>query len=103
MIKHEIKAEILNSESLKNLIERAYFINGDSGKIMGNENYLSLDKEIDSDLATVLTGLHKSTIKAICPELIDGSIRLMVEETEGEIRLYPISIYCIKEERYTFY
>ncbi len=103
MIKHEIKVEILNSGSLIDLIDRAYFIEGDSGKIKGNQNYLSLDREMDPELAKVLTGLHKSTIKVICPEVIDGSIRLMVEETEGEIRLYPISIYCIKEDRYTFY
>ncbi len=103
MIKHEIKVEILNSESLKDLIERAYFVEGDSGKIKGNQNYMKLDDEKDTEMAKVLTGLHKSTIKVICPEVIDGSIRLMVEETEGEIRLYPISIYCIKEDRYTFY
>ena len=103
MIKHEIKVEILNSESLKELIERAYFVEGDSGKIKGNQNYMKLDYEKDTEMSKVLTGLHKSTIKVICPEVIDGSIRLMVEEAEGEIRLYPISIYCIKEDRYTFY
>jgi hypothetical protein len=103
MIKHEIKVEILNSESLKELIERAYFVEGDSGKIKGNQNYMKLDDEKDTEMSKVLTGLHKSTIKVICPEVIDGSIRLMVEEAEGEIRLYPISIYCIKEDRYTFY
>jgi hypothetical protein len=31
-------------------------------------------------------------------------MRFIVEENEDEIKLYPISIYCIKEEdKYSFY
>jgi len=53
---------------------------------------------------TIFKGLNSATAKITNEEVIDGTMRFMIDETSGEIRLYPISIYCIQEEeRYIFY
>jgi len=103
MIKHEIKVEFSNSEALKNLIQKAYFEEGYMGKIMGKENYIKVDETIDDVAYTIFKGLNSVTAK-ITNEIIDGAMRFMIDETQGEVRLYPISIYCIQEEdKYIFY
>ena len=103
MIKHEIKVEFSNTEALKNLINKAYFEEGYMGKIMGKENYIKVDEETDDVSYTIFKGLNSVTAK-ITNEIIDGAMRFMIDETQGEVRLYPISIYCIQEEdRYIFY
>ena len=103
MIKHEIKVEFSNSEALKNLIQKAYFEEGYMGKIMGKENYIKVDESVDDIAYTIFKGLNGITAK-ITNEIVDGAMRFMVDETQGELRLYPISIYCIQEEeRYIFY
>ena len=103
MSKHEIKVEYSNSEALKNIIEKAYFQEGYMGKIMSKENFIKVD-ESDDITYTIFKGLNSVTAKITNEEIIDGAMRFMVDETQGELRLYPISIYCIKEEnRYIFY
>jgi hypothetical protein len=101
MVKHEIKVEFNNSEVIENLIVKSYFEEGLKGKILGKKNFLRID-ESDEINYTIFKGLNNATVK-ITNEIIDGSMRFMVDETEGEVRLYPISIYCVKEEKYTFY
>lgn len=103
MVKHEIKVEIKNMESLKRLIESAYVINGDKGTIGGNRHLLTVCPEYDKDLHSTLTGLHMSTVKVYNNDIVDGTIRFMVFEEGDSITLTPISIYCIKEERYIFF
>lgn len=103
MIKHEIKVEFSNSEILKSLINKAYFEEGYMGKIMGKENYIKVDETIDDVAYTIFKGLNNVTAK-ITNEIIDGAMRFMIDETQGEVRLYPISVYCIEEDgRYIFY
>jgi hypothetical protein len=102
MIKHEIKVEFSNTEAIRSLIEKAYFEEGYMGKIMGKNHFIKVDESNDVDY-TIFKGLNSVTAK-ITNEAIDGAMRFMIDETQGEIRLYPISIYCIKEEdRYIFY
>ena len=104
MIKHEIKVEFSNSEALKTLISKAYFEQGQMGKIMGKENFIKVDETTDEVAYTIFKGLNSATAKITNEEVIDGTMRFMIDETQGEIRLYPISIYCIQEEeRYIFY
>ena len=56
------------------------------------------------ELIDKLSILHVKQTKITNEEVIDGAMRFMIDETQGEIRLYPISIYCIKEEdKYIFY
>ncbi len=102
MIKHEIKVEFSNTDAIRSLIEKAYFEEGYMGKIMGKNHFIKVDESNDVDY-TIFKGLNSVTAK-ITNEAIDGAMRFMIDETQGEIRLYPISIYCIKEEdRYIFY
>lgn len=103
MVKHEIKVELNKTEEIKKIIELAYFEEGFSGKILGKKHHITITKEDDVNW-TIFNGLHNATVKVINEEVIDGTMRFVVDETEGEVRLYPISIYCIKEEeRYIFY
>lgn len=102
MVKHEIKVELKNSDSLKTIIEKSYFEEGNLGKILGKKNYLTIDESDDVNYV-IFKGLNNATVK-ITNEIIDGSLRFLVDETQGDIRLYPISIYCLKEEtKYSFY
>ncbi len=100
-MKHEIKVEFLHSEILRELIEKAYFESGTMGKISGKNHFLKVN-ESDEILYTTLKGLNNATIKII-NDIIDGSMRFLVDEIENEIRIYAVSIFCIKEDKYTFY
>jgi len=103
MVKHEIKIELNKSTELVKLIEKAYFEEGLSGKILGKEHYLTIEKEDDINW-TIFNGLNNATVKILNSDIIDGTMRFVVDESQGDLRLYPISIYCIKEDdRYIFY
>ena len=101
MIKHEIKVELSDSNSIQELIEKTYFEEGYRGKIVGKKHYLTIEEEDDINY-TIFKGLNNATVK-VMNDIIDGNMRFIVDESNGDIRLYPISIYCIKEERYSFY
>ena len=101
MVKHEIKVELSDSTSIQEIIEKAYFEEGQMGKILGKKYYLTID-ESDEINHTIFKGLNNATVK-ITNEIIDGSMRFMIDETEGDVRLYPISVYCVKEQKYSFY
>lgn len=103
MVKHEIKVEMKSTQALSELIERAYEIADGKGTIRGNRHALEVCPDVDAELHGILTGLHMSTVKVINNEIIEGNLRFMVfEEGEG-ITLTPISIYCLKEEKYIFF
>ena len=101
-MKHEIKVEFSDSKSLEKLIEKAYFEKGLKGKISGKEHFLKIE-ESDDVLHTVFKGLNNATVKITNDDVIEGSLRFMIDETSGDVRIYPISIYCVKEDRYSFY
>ena len=101
MVKHEIKVELSDSTSIQEIIENAYFEEGQMGKILGKKHYLTID-ESDEVNYTIFKGLNNATVK-ITNEIIDGSMRFIIDETEGDVRLYPISVYCVKEQKYSFY
>jgi hypothetical protein len=101
-MKHEIKVEFSNPIELQSLIKKAYFDNGTMGKITRKDDFIKID-ESDDVLHTIFKGLNNATVK-ITNDIIDGNMRFVVDETQGEVRLYPISIYCIKEDqKYSFY
>lgn len=103
MVKHEIKVELDNSEDLLNLIQKAYFEGDSNGKIHGKEHFITIE-ESDEVNSSIFKGLNNGTVKISNSEVIDGTMRFIVDETSGETRLYAISIYCIKEdEKYIFY
>jgi len=101
MVKQEIKIEYTNSENIKTLIEKAYFEEGDRGRIVNKNNYLELTP--NDELFESLKDLNNAVVK-ITNDILDGSMRFVIEETENSIKLFPISIYCVKEnETYSFY
>lgn len=103
MVKQEIKVEFDDTQKLENLIQKTYFEDGFKGKILSKKHFISVGE--DSNLYDVFKGLDNATVRLL-NNSVDGSIRVLVDESEGEIRLYPISIYCVKEEendRYSFY
>jgi hypothetical protein len=103
MVKHEIKIELEKSTELLNLIQKAYYEEGLHGKILGKDHYITIEKEDDVNW-TIFSGLNNATVKISNSDVIDGNMRFVVDESNDEIRLYPISIYCIKEEeKYIFY
>lgn len=103
MIKHEIKIELDKTSELSSLIQKAYFEEGLHGKIIGKENYIVIEKQ-DEINWTIFNGLNNATVKISNSDIIDGTMRFVIDENNDEIRLYPISIYCIKEEeKYIFY
>ena len=103
MVKHEIKVEFNNSEALRKIIETAYFEEGFGGKILGKKHYITINESDDINY-TIFKDLNNVTVKITNDEVIDGTMRFVIDENEGEVRLYPISIYSIKEEnRYIFY
>lgn len=103
MVKHEIKVEFDKTEDLKKIIEVAYFEEGMAGKILGKNHFIKIEKSDDINYS-IFQGLNNVTVKIINEEVIDGTMRFVIDETDGEIKLYPISIYCIKEEdKYIFY
>lgn len=103
MVKHEVRVGLSNTSEIQDLIEKAYYEEGDRGKIMGKKHYLVID-ESDEINWTIFKGLDGATVKVVNEEIIDGAMRFIVDETNGDVRLYPISIYCIKEgDKYSFY
>lgn len=103
MIKHEIKVELNQTESLKSIIEKAYFEEGQMGKIVSKKHFIKIEESDDVNY-TIFNGLNNVTVKITNEEVIDGTMRFVIDESENEVRLYPISIYCIKEEeKYIFY
>ena len=102
-MKSELRIEYTNGDVLNQLIQRAYFENGQMGKLIGKENFIEVTPEEDV-LHTIVSGMNNVTIKLTNDDLIDGSARFMIDESDG-IKLYPISIYCVNQDdnRYNFY
>jgi hypothetical protein len=96
MSKHEIKVEFSNTDEIESLIERAYFIEGDRGRILSKKYYLDIKKQDDVNF-TIFRDLDGVTVKITNREIIDGCMRFMIDESGGDIKLYPISIYAINE------
>ena len=101
-MKSELKVEYVNKDALEELIQKAYFAKGQMGKLLGQKNYIQITPE-DDVMYTIVNGLNNATIKVTNEELIEGSIRFIIDESDG-VKLYPVSIYCVnEEERYSFY
>lgn len=101
MVKHEIKIPFHNGEELKTLIQKSYFEEGDQGKLLGRKNFIKINDDVNH---AIFKGLNNITIKITNEDVIDGTMRFVVEEKSDEIRLYPISIYAIPDgEKYIFY
>lgn len=103
MVKHEIRVEMKSTEMLSELIDRAYDIKDGKGAIRGNRHLLEVCPNNDCEMHEILTGLHMSTIRVTNSDIIDGNIRFIVFEEGSTIKLSPVSIYCLKEDKYIFF
>jgi len=105
MIKHEIRVELSNDyiEDLEKIIDKAFFKEGFGGKITDSKKHFIEIKD-DVNLA-IFKGLNNATVRIINDDIISGVMRFFVDESNNGIRLYPISIYCIKveDDKYSFY
>jgi hypothetical protein len=104
-MKNEIKVEFSNKQILNDLIQKAYFENGQMGRLLGQKNWINLTPQIDDVVYTVAKGLHNATIRLTNTELIDGTFRFIVEDINDEVKLIPVSMFCIVDEnqKYSFY
>ena len=101
-MKYELKIEIKDKNQLTQVIEESYFKTGTKGKLVGKQSSIKIDKE--DPLFIVFKGLNNMTAKIINDELIDGSVRCVVDETSEVISLFPVNPYCIiEDEKYSFY
>lgn len=103
-MKYDIKIEFENSKLLSRLISETYFSNND-GKINGSDNHLAIKNDDSTSIYTSFKDLNGATVKVCNTELIDGSIRCLIKEENDLVKIYPISIYCIKDNngKYIFY
>ena len=105
-MKNEIKFEYNDSKKLENLIQKSYFKNDQKGKLLGKKNYIEVVADKDDVTHTIIKGLHNITVKLTNDNLIDGTMRFIIDESnQDKIKMYPISIYCIlsPEKKYCFY
>jgi hypothetical protein len=104
-MRNEIKVEFSNKEILNTLIQKSYFEGGQMGRLLGQKNFIELTPQVDDVVYTVAKGLHNATIKLTNSELIDGTFRFIIEDINDEIKLIPISMFCIvdENEKYSFY
>jgi len=95
-----IKFNFLETEELRELIEKVYFENN-NGRKPNNINQ-SLKLNYDSVFYKILLGMdYKVKIKS---DIIDGTMLFDVKENETYIDLIPTNMFCVKEDgKYSFY
>jgi len=60
----------------------------------------------EDPLFIVFRGLNNTTVKLLNDEILEGSMRCIVDDTDNMINLFPINNYCIideKSKKYSFY
>lgn len=101
-MKYELKIEYKDKSQLDQVIKKSYFEDGSKGKLIGQKISLKILK--DDPLFIVFKGLNNMTAKILNEDLIDGSVRCVVDENSEEIKLFPVNPYCIiEDEKYSFY
>jgi len=102
-MKNEIKVELKNTDLLDKLIKESYYDNGQNGKLAGQKMF-EINEDVDDVFYTVIKGLDRSTIKVTNKQMIDGNLRMIVDESEGVTKVIPVSTYCINENNtYSFW
>ena len=103
-MKAELKLEYTHAKPLDKVIKSSYFEDESLGRLVGKKSYLTVEKETDDVLYVILKGLNNATVRIYNSDIIDGTARFIVDETDGSIKLYPISMFCIQDSsRYIFY
>jgi hypothetical protein len=101
-MKHEMKIEFRENEILEEVIKSSYFSDNNKGKLIGKKCSITIN--VEEPLYIALRGLNNNTINILNEDLIDGSMRCIVEESPNSIGLFPINNYCIiQDQKYSFY
>ena len=101
-MKYELKIEFQDEKQLENVIQSSYFEDGQLGKLVGKKSHLRINNQ--DPLFSNFKGLNNATVKVLNEEMLDGSMRCVVDENDNFIDLYPINNFCIFEnKKYTFY
>lgn len=101
-MKYELKIEFKDTSQLEFVIKKSYFDEGTKGKLIGQKSSLQIFK--NDPLFIVFKGLNNMTAKITNDEIIDGSVRCVVDENTETINLYPVNPYCIiEDQKYSFY
>ena len=99
-MKHEIKIEFKDTKFLLDFIKSAY----NNGILSDRSKKLDFDK--DTNIYDLCKGLYNHTVRLCNNEIIDGSLRLIIEENKENkdgISLYPCSIfYEMEHEKFSF-
>lgn len=102
-MKYEIKLELKKDFIEKSIVD-TYF-NNDllyKGTISKSPSPIII-KYTDNEYE-ILKGLTNGICKVFNEELIDGSMKCIIEENEDIINLIPCSLFCIFEDKkYSFY
>ena len=101
-MKYELKIEFKDNQQLEKVIQKSYFEDGTLGKLVGKKDYITIGSE--DPLFIIFRGLNNITVKILNEEMIDGTMRCVVDEKTDIINLYPVNNYCIVEDKkYSFY
>jgi hypothetical protein len=101
-MKYELKIEFKDNDQLETVIQKSYFEDGTKGKLVGKKSFVTIPSE--DPISIIFRGLNNMTVKLLNEEMIEGSMRCVVDEHQDKINLYPINNYCIVEDtKYSFY
>ena len=96
-MKNELKIDFKENQILKQLLEDTY----NNGVITNTMTKIVFEEDTPNYL--LCKGLHNLTVRLWNEDLIDGSLRCIIQEEDSYIYLYPCSIhYEIDNNRYSF-
>ena len=96
-MKHEIKIEFKDTKLLLEFIKSTY----SNGYLSDRTKKLDFDK--DTNIFALCKGLSNHTVRLWNEEIIDGSLRLIIQEGKENVSLFPCSIcYEMDNTKFSF-
>jgi len=96
-MRHELKTEFKDTKTLLQFIKKCY----SNGVLIDKNQKMAFEKE--SHINNMCKGLTNLTIRLWNDEIIDGTIRFIIEEYGEEVFLHPCSIiYEMENDKYSF-
>lgn len=101
-MKSELKIEYNHPKQLERVIQKSYFEEDNNGRLIGKKDYIEVSE--DDESYPIIKGLNNMTIRLFNEEVMEGTCRFIVEESDV-VKLYPISMFCIIDDnkKYSFY
>ena len=96
-MKHELRFEFKDTKLLTSFIESCY----NDGVLADKNKKMTFDKT--SHIYNLCKGLSNLTVRIWNDEILDGTMRLIIDDTGNEVLLYPCSIvYVMDNNKYSF-